>query len=117
MVWLWGMAVAALVAVPFGVADSGTALIQTWVLVAGLGAALLSSVHAAPAQTTSNGPTFTGRDRRPAFESQEPSWTRPVQCLVVQPSPRLKGRLGTVRRASFIAFAALHRKSRSPSGR
>src|SRR4029079_8326477 len=39
-----GMAVAALVAVPFGVADSGTALIEPWVLVAGLGVALLSSV-------------------------------------------------------------------------
>jgi inner membrane transporter RhtA len=39
-----GMAVAALVAAPFGVADSGTALIQPWVLVAGLGVALLSSV-------------------------------------------------------------------------
>src|SRR5262249_58976144 len=39
-----GMAVAALVAVPFGVADSGTALIQPGVLVAGLGVALLSSV-------------------------------------------------------------------------
>lgn len=39
-----GMAVAALVAVPFGVADSGTALIDPWVLVAGLGVALLSSV-------------------------------------------------------------------------
>ncbi len=39
-----GMAVAALVVVPFGVADSGTALIQPWVLVAGLGVALLSSV-------------------------------------------------------------------------
>ncbi len=39
-----GMAVAALVAVPFGVAESGTALIQPWVLVAGLGVALLSSV-------------------------------------------------------------------------
>jgi uncharacterized protein YbdZ (MbtH family) len=39
-----GMAVAALVAVPFGVADSGTALIQPWVLVAGLAAVLLSSV-------------------------------------------------------------------------
>ena len=38
------MAVAALVAVPFGVADSGAALIQPWVLVAGLGVALLSSV-------------------------------------------------------------------------
>jgi inner membrane transporter RhtA len=39
-----GMAVAALVAVPFGVASSGTALIQPWVLAAGLGVALLSSV-------------------------------------------------------------------------
>ncbi|POX58444.1 EamA family transporter [Streptomyces sp. Ru62] len=39
-----GMAVAALVAVPFGVADSGTALTQPWVLLAGLGVALLSSV-------------------------------------------------------------------------
>ncbi|MEV4342087.1 DMT family transporter [Streptomyces sp. NPDC049590] len=39
-----GMAVAALVAVPFGVADSGTALVQPWVLVAGVGVALLSSV-------------------------------------------------------------------------
>ncbi|MEU6672313.1 DMT family transporter [Streptomyces sp. NPDC046727] len=39
-----GMAVAALVAVPFGVADSGTALMQPWVLLAGLGVALLSSV-------------------------------------------------------------------------
>ena len=39
-----GMAVAALVAVPIGVADSGTALIQPRVLVAGLGVALLSSV-------------------------------------------------------------------------
>ncbi|MET8644015.1 DMT family transporter [Streptomyces sp. NPDC004074] len=39
-----GMVVAALVAVPFGVADSGTALMQPWVLVAGLGVALLSSV-------------------------------------------------------------------------
>jgi inner membrane transporter RhtA len=38
-----GMAVAAVVAVPLGVADSGTALIQPWVLVAGLGVALLSS--------------------------------------------------------------------------
>ncbi|WP_346162939.1 EamA family transporter [Streptomyces bangladeshensis] len=39
-----GMAVAALVAVPFGVAESGTALMQPWVLVAGLGVALMSSV-------------------------------------------------------------------------
>jgi inner membrane transporter RhtA len=39
-----GMVVAALVAVPFGVVESGTALIQPWVLVAGLGVALLSSV-------------------------------------------------------------------------
>jgi inner membrane transporter RhtA len=39
-----GMAVAALVAVPVGVADSGAALIQPWVLAAGLGVALLSSV-------------------------------------------------------------------------
>jgi inner membrane transporter RhtA len=39
-----GMVVAALMAVPFGVADSGTALIQPWVLIAGLGVALLSSV-------------------------------------------------------------------------
>lgn len=39
-----GMAVAALVAVPFGVADSGTALIQPWVLIAGIGVAMLSSV-------------------------------------------------------------------------
>jgi len=39
-----GMVVAALMAVPFGVADSGAALIQPWVLIAGLGVALLSSV-------------------------------------------------------------------------
>ncbi|MFF9816690.1 DMT family transporter [Streptomyces sp. NPDC014006] len=39
-----GMAVAALVAVPFGAADSGTALLQPWVLTAGLAVALLSSV-------------------------------------------------------------------------
>jgi inner membrane transporter RhtA len=39
-----GMAIAAVVAVPVGVADSGMALMQPWVLVAGLGVALLSSV-------------------------------------------------------------------------
>jgi inner membrane transporter RhtA len=39
-----GMVVAALVAVPIGVADSGTALVQPWILVAGLGLGLLSSV-------------------------------------------------------------------------
>nr|WP_052477951.1 DMT family transporter [Kibdelosporangium sp. MJ126-NF4] len=39
-----GMVIAALVAVPFGVADSGTALFSPWVLVIGLGVALLSSV-------------------------------------------------------------------------
>ena len=39
-----GMAIAALIAVPIGVAESGTALLQPWVLVAGLGVAMLSSV-------------------------------------------------------------------------
>jgi len=39
-----GMAVAALVAVPVGVIASGTALIRPWVLFAGVGVALLSSV-------------------------------------------------------------------------
>ena len=39
-----GMAVAAAVALPFGVVQSGPALIQPWVLLAGLGVALLSSV-------------------------------------------------------------------------
>lgn len=39
-----GMVVAALVAVPVGVADSGTALLAPWILVAGVGLALLSSV-------------------------------------------------------------------------
>jgi inner membrane transporter RhtA len=39
-----GMIVAALLAVPFGVVDSGAALVQPWVLVAGLGLGLLSSV-------------------------------------------------------------------------
>ncbi|MGH3439340.1 MAG: EamA family transporter [Sciscionella sp.] len=40
----WGMAFAAMLAVPFGVADSGTAVLQPVALVAGLGVALLSSV-------------------------------------------------------------------------
>ena len=39
-----GMAAAAIVAVPFGVAESGAALIEPWVVFAGLGVALLSSV-------------------------------------------------------------------------
>jgi inner membrane transporter RhtA len=39
-----GMTIAALVVVPFGVVDSGPALLQPWVLAAGLGVALLSSV-------------------------------------------------------------------------
>jgi inner membrane transporter RhtA len=39
-----GMAVAACVAVPFGALDSGTALLHPWVLLAGAGVALLSSV-------------------------------------------------------------------------
>jgi len=39
-----GMVVAAIVAVPFGVVKSGTALIQPRILIAGLGVALLSSV-------------------------------------------------------------------------
>ena len=39
-----GIAVAALVAVPFGVAQGGMALAQPWILTAGLGVALLSSV-------------------------------------------------------------------------
>jgi inner membrane transporter RhtA len=39
-----GMAVAALVAVPFGVADSGTALLRPWALAAGFGVALMSSM-------------------------------------------------------------------------
>lgn len=39
-----GMAVAAMVAVPVGVAGNGTALFQPWVLAVGLGVALLSSV-------------------------------------------------------------------------
>jgi inner membrane transporter RhtA len=39
-----GMAVAAVVVVPFGVADSGSALFSPWILVVGAGVALLSSV-------------------------------------------------------------------------
>jgi inner membrane transporter RhtA len=39
-----GMAGAALVVAPFGIADAGTALLQPWVLAAGLGVALMSSV-------------------------------------------------------------------------
>ena len=39
-----GIAAAALVAVPFGAAEAGVAMVQPWVLLAGLGVALLSSV-------------------------------------------------------------------------
>ncbi|NUR72316.1 MAG: DMT family transporter [Hamadaea sp.] len=39
-----GMAIAAGIAVPFGVVDAGTSLLQPWVLIAGVGVALLSSV-------------------------------------------------------------------------
>lgn len=38
------MVIAAVIAVPVGVVDSGTSLLQPWVLVAGLGVALMSSV-------------------------------------------------------------------------
>ncbi|HEX6683268.1 MAG TPA: EamA family transporter, partial [Candidatus Limnocylindrales bacterium] len=39
-----GMVVAALLVVPVGATDAGTALLQPWVLFAGIGVALLSSV-------------------------------------------------------------------------
>ncbi len=39
-----GLTIAALMVVPIGIADSATALLQPWVLLAGLGLALLSSV-------------------------------------------------------------------------
>jgi inner membrane transporter RhtA len=39
-----GMVIAAAVAAPIGIAEAGTALLAPWVLVAGLGVALLSSV-------------------------------------------------------------------------
>ncbi|MGB3439670.1 MAG: EamA family transporter [Actinophytocola sp.] len=39
-----GMALAALMVAPVGIADSGTALLEPWVLAVGLGVALLSSV-------------------------------------------------------------------------